>query len=121
LIDGIKLPPTTHTSSNKSNKKNRNKTQQQQQQPPPPQPQTIIKTSASGIFPQQTVSVQHIDESSDDLSKVLQMMGNEMNFLNQHLQTTSILLQKQLDLARDSLHACSVQFAHLKRMIQQQI
>jgi hypothetical protein len=39
------------------------------------------------------------------------MMGNEMNFLNQHLQTTSILLQKQLDLARDSLHACSVQFA----------
>ena len=38
-------------------------------------------------------------------------MGNEMNFLNQHLQTTSILLQKQLDLARDSLHACSVQFA----------
>jgi hypothetical protein len=68
------------------------------------------------------------------------MMGNEMNFLNQHLQTTSILLQKQLDLARDSLHACSVQFARmlfsfekneinsilfiyldLKRMIQQQI
>jgi len=49
------------------------------------------------------------------------MMGNEMNFLKQHLQTTSILLQKQLDLARDSLHACSVQFAHLKRMIQQQI
>jgi hypothetical protein len=121
LIDGIKLPPTTHPSSSKSNKKNRNKTQQQQQQQPPPQPQTIIKTSASGIFPQQTVSVQHIDESSDDLSKVLQMMGNEMNFLNQHLQTTSILLQKQLDLARDSLHACSVQFAHLKRMIQQQI
>lgn len=39
------------------------------------------------------------------------MLGNEMNFLNQHLQTTSILLQKQLDLARDSLHACSVQFA----------
>jgi len=38
-------------------------------------------------------------------------MGNEMNFLNQHLQTTSILLQKQLDLARDSLNACSVQFA----------
>ena len=65
------------------------------------------------------------------------MLGNEMNFLNQHLQTTSILLQKQLDLARDSLHACSVQFARtskksflsistnshldLKRMIQQQI
>jgi hypothetical protein len=41
------------------------------------------------------------------------MMGNEMNFLNQHLQTTSILLQKQLDLARDSLHACSVQFARM--------
>ncbi len=40
-------------------------------------------------------------------------MGNEMNFLNQHLQTTSILLQKQLDLARDSLHACSVQFARM--------
>ncbi len=36
-----------------------------------------------------------------------------MNFLNQHLQTTSILLQKQLDLARDSLHACSVQFARM--------
>jgi len=116
LIDGTKLSSTTHSSSGKSNKKNRNKSQQL-----PPQPQTIIKTAASGIFPQQTVAVQHIDESSDDLSKVLQMMGNEMNFLNQHLQTTSILLQKQLDLARDSLHACSVQFAHLKRMIQQQI
>jgi hypothetical protein len=116
LLDETKL----HSSSGKSTKKNRNRTQQL----PPPlplPPQTIIKTSASGIFPQQTIAVQHIDESSDDLSKVLQMMGNEMNFLNQHLQTTSILLQKQLDLARDSLHACSVQFAHLKRMIQQQI
>jgi hypothetical protein len=117
ILDGTKLSQTTHSSSNKSNKKNRNKPQQQ--------PQTIIKTAASGIFPQQqpqqTVTMQNIDESSDDLSKVLQMMGNEMNFLNQHLQTTSILLQKQLDLARDSLHACSVQFAHLKRMIQQQI
>jgi len=115
ILDGNKLSQTPHTSSNKSSKKNRNKQQQ------PTQPQTIIKTSASGIFPQQTVAVQHMDESSDDLSKVLQMMGNEMNFLNQHLQTTAILLQKQLDLARDSLHACSVQFAHLKRMIQQQI
>ncbi|CAF0847362.1 unnamed protein product [Rotaria sordida] len=123
ILDPTKLLQTTHSSSNKSNKKNRNKPQTQpslQQQP-----QTIIKTAASGIFPQQqppqTVTIQNIDESSDDLSKVLQMMGNEMNFLNQHLQTTSILLQKQLDLARDSLHACSVQFAHLKRMIQQQI
>ncbi|CAF3510687.1 unnamed protein product [Rotaria socialis] len=121
IIDASKLPQTNHSSSGKSSKKNRNKQQQQQQQQQQPQPQTIIKTSASGIFPQQTVALQHIDESSDDLSKVLQMMGNEMNFLNQHLQTTSILLQKQLDLARDSLHACSVQFAHLKRMIQQQI
>jgi len=116
ILDPTKLTQPTHSSSGKSSKKNRNKQQQQQQQP-----QTIIKTSASGIFPQQTVGIPHIDESSDDLSKVLQMMGNEMNFLNQHLQTTSILLQKQLDLARDSLHACSVQFAHLKRMIQQQI
>jgi hypothetical protein len=118
IIDETKLPQTTHSSSGgKSSKKNRNKQQQQQQL----QPQTIIKTAASGIFPQQNVALQHSEESSDDLSKVLQMMGNEMNFLNQHLQTTSILLQKQLDLARDSLHACSVQFAHLKRMIQQQI
>jgi hypothetical protein len=45
------------------------------------------------------------------------MMGNEMNFLNQHLQTTSVLLQKQLDLARDSLHACSVQFARMLFLI----
>ncbi|CAF0790102.1 unnamed protein product [Didymodactylos carnosus] len=52
------------------------------------------------------------DEPSDDLTKVIQMLTNEMTFLNQHLQTTSLLLQKQLDLARDSLHACSVQFAH---------
>ncbi|CAF3378679.1 unnamed protein product [Rotaria sp. Silwood1] len=114
ILDPTKLSQTTHLPSNKSNKKNRNKPQQQQQQQQS-QPQTIIKTAASGIFPQQqlpqTVTIQNIDESSDDLSKVLQMMGNEMNFLNQHLQTTSILLQKQLDLARDSLHACSVQFA----------
>ncbi|CAF0893317.1 unnamed protein product [Didymodactylos carnosus] len=51
------------------------------------------------------------EEPSDDLTKVIQMLTNEMTFLNQHLQTTSVLLQKQLDLARDSLHACSVQFA----------
>ncbi|UJR10296.1 hypothetical protein I4U23_014502 [Adineta vaga] len=123
LIDGTKSSQAAHSSSGKSNKKNRNKQQQQQQQQQQPQlqPQTIIKTAASGIFPQQNIAIQHMEESSDDLSKVLQMMGNEMNFLNQHLQTTSILLQKQLDLARDSLHACSVQFAHLKRMIQQQI
>ncbi|CAF0944864.1 unnamed protein product [Adineta steineri] len=130
MIDGTKLSQTIQSSSNKSSKKNRNKQDQQQQLQ---SNQTIIKTAASGIFPQQqqqqqqqqqlqqAVTLQNIDESSDDLSKVLQMMGNEMNFLNQHLQTTSILLQKQLDLARDSLHACSVQFAHLKRMIQQQI
>ncbi|UJR35685.1 hypothetical protein I4U23_028434 [Adineta vaga] len=125
LLDGNKL--TQSTTSNKSSKKNRNKQQQLPQQIQ--QPQTIIKTAASGIFPQQQqqsqlqqpMTLQNIEDNSDDLSKVLQMMGNEMNFLNQHLQTTSILLQKQLDLARDSLHACSVQFAHLKRMIQQQI
>ncbi|CAF1592150.1 unnamed protein product, partial [Adineta ricciae] len=107
LMDGAKASQGAHASSGKSNKKNRNKQQQQQQQQQQLQlqPQTIIKTAASGIFPQQNVPVQHVEESSDDLSKVLQMMGNEMNFLNQHLQTTSILLQKQLDLARDSLHA----------------
>jgi len=65
LIDGTKLTATTHSSSGKSNKKNRNKSQQQQQ---PSQPQTIIKTAASGIFPQQTLALQHIDESSDDVS-----------------------------------------------------
>jgi hypothetical protein len=68
IIDGTKLPQILHSSSNKSSKKNRNKQQQQQQQP-----QTIIKTAASGIFPQQpqlqqTVTLQHIDESSDDVS-----------------------------------------------------
>ncbi|CAF1599999.1 unnamed protein product [Adineta ricciae] len=124
LLDGNKL--ANSTPSNKPSKKNRNKQQQSQSQILQ-QPQTIIKTAASGIFPQQpqqlqhTVTLQSLEDTSDDLSKVLQMMGNEMNFLNQHLQTTSILLQKQLDLARDSLHACSVQFAHLKRMIQPQI
>ena len=66
ILDGTKLPQTTHTSSSKSSKKNRNKQQQQQQQQ---QPQTIIKTSASGIFPQQNVAVQHMDESSDDVSQ----------------------------------------------------
>jgi hypothetical protein len=60
ILDGTKLPQTTHTSSSKSSKKNRNKQQ--------PQPQTIIKTSASGIFPQQNIAVQHIEESSDDVS-----------------------------------------------------
>jgi len=64
LIDGTKLSSTTHSSSGKSNKKNRNKSQQQ-----PSQPQTIIKTAASGIFPQQTIALQHIDESSDDVSQ----------------------------------------------------
>jgi hypothetical protein len=61
ILDGTKLPQTTHTSSSKSSKKNRNKQQ--------PQPQTIIKTSASGIFPQQNIAVQHIEESSDDVSQ----------------------------------------------------
>jgi len=65
IVDGTKLSQTTHSSSGKSNKKNRNKQPQQQQQS---QPQTIIKTSASGIFPQQTMAVQHMDESSDDVS-----------------------------------------------------
>jgi hypothetical protein len=66
IVDGTKLSQTTHSSSGKSNKKNRNKQPQQQQQS---QPQTIIKTSASGIFPQQTMAVQHMDESSDDVSQ----------------------------------------------------
>jgi hypothetical protein len=61
IVDGTKL---THSSPNKSSKKNRNKQQQQQQQ-------TIIKTAASGIFPQQqsqqTINLQNIDESSDDV------------------------------------------------------
>lgn len=65
LMDGTKLSESPNSSSNKSNKKNRNKQQQQQ-------PQTIIKTSASGIFPQQqpqpTVTIQNIEESSDDVS-----------------------------------------------------
>jgi hypothetical protein len=61
IVDGTKL---TNSSPNKSTKKNRNKQQQQQ-----PQQQIIIKTSASGIFPQQqpqqTINLQNIDESSD--------------------------------------------------------
>ncbi len=70
LIDGTKLPSTTQSSSGKTNKKNRNKSQQQQQQQQPSlQLQTIIKTAASGIFPQQTIAVQHMDESSDDVSQ----------------------------------------------------
>jgi hypothetical protein len=64
IIDETKLPQTTHSSSGgKSSKKNRNKQQQQQLQP-----QTIIKTAASGIFPQQNVALQHSEESSDDVS-----------------------------------------------------
>jgi hypothetical protein len=58
IVDETKL---TNSSPNKSTKKNRNKQQ--------PQQQTIIKTSASGIFPQQqpqqTINLQNIDESSD--------------------------------------------------------
>ena len=165
-LDGTKMANSTHPSAAKPTKKSRNKQQQQtiiktaasgvfpQQQQQQQQQQA----------PQPTMALQNMDQTSDDvsdgnkqttsshgmstlsalqLSKVLQMMGNEMNFLNQHLQTTSILLQKQLDLARDSLHACSVQFTRtlsarararfprrrrlirfaldLKRMIQQQI
>lgn len=63
MIDGNKLSP------NKTSKKNRNK--QQQQGPPPPSApsQTIIKTAASGIFPQQPImNVQNMEESSDDVS-----------------------------------------------------
>lgn len=64
MMDPTKL---SQTSPNKSSKKNRNK-----QQPPPQaavQPQTIIKTAASGIFPQQaTVNLQTMEESSDDVS-----------------------------------------------------
>jgi hypothetical protein len=59
IIDETKLP---QSSPNKSSKKNRNKQQQQQQ--------TIIKTAASGIFPQQhTVNLQNTEENSDDVSK----------------------------------------------------
>jgi hypothetical protein len=61
IIDETKL---TNSSPNKSSKKNRNKQQQQQ---------TIIKTAASGIFPQQqpqqTINLQNIDENSDDVSE----------------------------------------------------
>ena len=72
-VDGSKL---MQSSPNKSSKKNRNKQQQQQLTPPlPSQPQTIIKTSASGIFPQQqthqTVNIQSMDESSDDVSRTI--------------------------------------------------
>ena len=67
--EDTKISPGSHPTSGKSGKKNRNKQQQQQQS----QPQTIIKTSASGIFPQQqqqqAVTLQHIDESSDDVSE----------------------------------------------------
>jgi hypothetical protein len=66
-VDGSKL---MQSSPNKSSKKNRNK---QQQQLPLSQPQTIIKTAASGIFPQQqnqqTLNMQTIDESTDDVSR----------------------------------------------------
>lgn len=68
IIDATKLPQTSNSSSGKSSKKNRNKQQQQQQTHQQSQPQTIIKTAASGIFPQQPVGVpQHIEESSDDV------------------------------------------------------
>lgn len=67
LLDGTKLPQTPNSSSGKPNKKNRNKQQQQQSQP---QPQTIIKTAASGIFPQQPVAVQHMEETADDVSSL---------------------------------------------------
>lgn len=75
LIDGTKLSSATHSTMAKSTKKNRNKSQTQQQlaTPLPPQqqqqqPQTIIKTAASGIFPQQPMPVQHMEESSDDVN-----------------------------------------------------
>ena len=66
ILDETKFLPTTHLSSNKSSKKSRNKLQQQQ---------TIIKTSASGIYPQQqseqqSVTLQNVDQSSDDVSKL---------------------------------------------------
>jgi len=67
LMDNSKLS-TTNT---KSTKKNRNKANQQtqsvvlQQQPP----QTIIKTAASGIFPQQPIlPLQQTEETSDDVN-----------------------------------------------------
>lgn len=69
MMDGTKL---SQTSPNKTSKKNRNKQQQQQQAGPPAPsalPQTIIKTAASGIFPQQPMmNVQTMEESSDDVS-----------------------------------------------------
>ena len=68
--DDTKISLGSHPTPGKSGKKNRNKQQQQQQQQQQSQPQTIIKTSASGIFPQQqAVTLQHIDESSDDVSQ----------------------------------------------------
>lgn len=74
MVDGTKLSSATQSTLAKPTKKNRNKSQaaQQQQQPLPQQqqqqPQTIIKTAASGIFPQQPMPVQHMEESSDDVS-----------------------------------------------------
>ena len=53
MLDETKISPTGHPAPGKTGKKNRNKQQQQTSQP-----QTIIKTAASGIFPQQTVAVQ---------------------------------------------------------------
>jgi hypothetical protein len=58
-----KLSPGAQAGSSKVTKKNRNKQQQGANQP-----QTIVKTAASGIFPQQPISLQHNEESADNVS-----------------------------------------------------
>ena len=64
LSDETKISPGgSHSATVKSSKKNRNKQQQQANQP-----QTILKTAATGIFPQQTVPLQHAEETSDDVN-----------------------------------------------------
>ena len=73
LIDGTKIPSGPHSTLTQSTKKNRKKSQSQipsplQHQQQQQQPQTIIKTAASGIFPQQPLPMQHMEESSDDVS-----------------------------------------------------
>ena len=77
LLDGNKL--ANSTPSNKPSKKNRNKQQQQSQSQILQQPQTIIKTAASGIFPQQsqqlqhTVTLQSLEDNSDDVREYRQI------------------------------------------------
>lgn len=83
LIDGTKIPSGSHSSMAQSTKKNRKKSQSQipsPQQHQQQQPQTIIKTAASGIFPQQPLPMQHMEESSDDVSNPL-FLSIEINII----------------------------------------